>query len=78
MIIFFIFWLIVYATIYQMVFPLIENKQIDILEVFISLIKGHFHLWFIYIIIGLYLILPLLRLWVKDENKKYIEYLFAV
>ena len=31
-------------------------------------------MWFIYLIVGLYLIVPLLRLWVRDENKKYVEY----
>lgn len=33
-----------------------------------SFFSGSFHLWFCYMIVGLYLILPLLRLWVKREN----------
>ena len=39
-----------------------------------ALIIGHYHLWFVYLIIGLYILVPLLRLWVKPENKKQIEY----
>jgi len=39
---------------------------------------GHYHLWFIYLIIGLYFIIPLLRLWVTDDNKKYVEYFIGL
>lgn len=75
MIVFFIFWSAIYVIFYQIIVPLlIKHEQINIVKIFLTFVKGHFHLWFIYMIIGLYLILPLLRLWVKDENKKYIEY----
>ena len=32
------------------------------------------HIWYMYMIIGLYLIVPVLRLFVKRENKRYILY----
>ncbi len=35
---------------------------------------GHYHLWYLYFIIGLYLITPILRLFVNIKNKKYIYY----
>ena len=53
---------------------IIKHESIDIIKIIGSLIKGHYHLWFVYLIIGLYLIVPLLRLWVNDTNKKYVEY----
>lgn len=53
---------------------IIKHESIDIINIIGSLIKGHYHLWFVYLIIGLYLIVPLLRLWVNDTNKKYVEY----
>lgn len=75
MIIFFICWSAVYCVIYNIVGQiLVEHKSIDIIKVIGSFIRGHYHLWFIYLIVGLYLIVPLLRLWVKDENKKYVKY----
>lgn len=75
MIIFFIFWSFLYCLIFQIIGQvLIEHKPIDIANVFLSFIQGHYHLWFVYLIIGLYLILPLLRLWVNANNKKQIEY----
>ena len=32
------------------------------------------HIWYMYMIIGLYLIVPILRLFVKRENKRYVLY----
>lgn len=40
-----------------------------------SFFSGSFHLWFCYMIVGLYLILPLLRLWVKRENVRQVRWL---
>lgn len=75
MIIFFIFWSTIYCIIFNIVGKIfIKHESINLIKVIGSLIKGYYHLWFIYLIIGLYLIVPLLRLWVKDENKKYVEY----
>ena len=75
LILFFIFWSIIYFLIYSVVGKiLIRHESIDTIEVVSTLIKGNYHLWFIYLIIGLYLIVPLLRLWVNNDNKKYVEY----
>lgn len=75
MIIFFCFWSVIYCVVFNIVVPLLlKHEPISIIKILGSLIKGHYHLWFIYLIIGLYLIVPLLRLWVNDKNKKYVEY----
>lgn len=74
MIIFFLFWSGVYCLIFNVAYPIIKHKDINIMYVIGEFIKGYYHLWFVYLIIGLYLIVPLLRLWVKNENKRYIEY----
>ncbi len=75
LIVFFLFWSVLYSIAYNIIGKIfVTHEPIDILEFLKSIVKGHFHLWFIYMIVGLYLIVPLLRLWVKKENKKYIEY----
>ena len=75
MIVFFVFWSVLYCFIFNIVDSIIiKHESIDIIKIIGSLIKGHYHLWFVYLIIGLYLIVPLLRLWVNDTNKKYVEY----
>ena len=42
--------------------------------VFRAFLLGHYHLWFLYMILGLYAITPILRLFVKRQNSKYILY----
>ena len=76
MVIFFVSWSAIYCVLSNIAEPLLTKQQIsvDIADIVSSFIKGHYHLWFIYLIVGLYLIVPLLRLWVRDENKKYVEY----
>ena len=74
MIVFFVFWSALYCIFNIVGSIIIEHESIDITKIIVSLIKGHYHLWFVYLIIGLYLIVPLLRLWVNDTNKKYVEY----
>lgn len=43
-----------------------------------AFLQGHFHLWYIYLVIGLYLLIPVLRLFVKIENRKFIYYLIIL
>ena len=74
MMVFFVFWSAVYCVIFKVAGQLLSNGRIDVMEDIEYFIVGHFHLWFVYLIIGLYLILPLLRLWVKKDNQKYILY----
>jgi len=48
-------------------------------ELFRSLITGpvYFHLWFIYMIIGLYLVYPILRPWVRSASDREFWYFLA-
>lgn len=43
-----------------------------------SFFYGHLHMWYLYMTIGLYLITPILRLFVKRENKAYIYYFLVL
>lgn len=52
----FIFWSLVYA--------LVEGGTLE--AVLISVIKGKFHLWFLYLIIGLYICSPVIKKIAKD------------
>ena len=64
----FIFW----STFYAMYTNLTESEQInkEILNKIISdIIEGRYHLWFLFMIIGLYIITPLLRKIVSNDKK---------
>ena len=73
-IIFFISWSVIYCVYFKVMEPIIRHEEINRMDVIISVIRGKYHLWFCYLIVGLYLIVPLLRLWVKEENVKYVDY----
>ena len=60
------FILIAWSTFYALVYHF--NKF------FYFFFFGHFHLWYLYTIIGLYAITPILRLFVNIKNKSYIYY----
>lgn len=74
MVTFFVFWSVLYAVFYQIVSPIMKHEPVDGLNFVFSIFRGTMHLWYVYMLIGFYLILPLLRLWVNDKNKKYVEY----
>ncbi len=58
----FIFWSCFYAGVY------------NFREFIPQLIYGHYHLWYMFMIIGLYLMTPILRLFVNEKNRKYVYY----
>ena len=75
---FFIFWSVLYCLVFDIAMAVIIHESIDIMAIIVSILKGYYHLWFVYLIIGLYLIVPLLRLWVNEKNKKYVEYFIVL
>jgi len=73
-VIFFAFWSAAYSLCNYIILPLTYNSTVDFKAFVSAFFLGHYHLWYCFMIVGLYLICPLLRLWVKKANKKYVEY----
>lgn len=72
----FVFWSVLYAVVCTIVE---ENNMIDgsVIKYFIaSVIYGHYHMWFLFTIVGLYLITPFLRKITAD--KKLTEYFIVL
>ncbi|WP_367272478.1 acyltransferase [Clostridium sp.] len=48
--------------------------------IIVSILKGstNYHLWFLYMLIGLYVMTPILRIITKNATKKQIEYFLAI
>lgn len=69
-------WMIAYGLFYAVFLPVMEGNPVDMMDFwgFIIRFKGseYPHLWYMLMVIGLYLIIPVLRLFVKRENKNYI------
>ena len=74
MILFLIFWSLIYTIIFSVLIPLKRGNNIIYGDIISSFILGHYHLWYIFMISGLYFILPLLRLWINYRNLDYIKY----
>lgn len=77
----FIFWSLIYIV-YMLVLDYRNGTIMNLLEIFkfifINLYQGScYHLWFVYTIIGLYLMVPILRKWIKNaDNKEILYFLF--
>ena len=76
--VFYVFWFVVYAVFFKIALPIFHKESVSVKEVFSVADNDAYHLWFCPMIIGLYLITPLLRLWVKPDNKKYVKYFLAL
>ena len=74
MIQFFIFWSFLYMLIFTIIIPIKNGHRPNIKISIGTFGLGYYHLWFVYLIVGLYLLLPLLRLWIKDKNIRYVRY----
>lgn len=71
-------WSLLYAVVYQIITPLSENKQVSVSAFFNAFVYGHYHLWYLYMLIGLYLITPILRAFVKKSNEKIVFYFIVL
>lgn len=72
-----VFWMILYGLFYSLFLPLMEGKSASLSDFwgFIVSFKGseYPHLWYMLMVVGMYLMIPVLRLFVKRENKSYIK-----
>lgn len=70
-----IFWLFFYATWRSFLLPSLRKARPDkeLFFDYILTLRGFYpHLWYLFMLVGTYLSIPVLRLFVKRENKSYI------
>jgi surface polysaccharide O-acyltransferase-like enzyme len=74
-----IFWSIIYV-IWRYRNDILVNKYPSLLSMVQSFISGpvYYHLWFIYMILGLYILTPVLRVYIKNADKENIKYFLVV
>ncbi len=71
-------WSLLYALWYELAMPLLQHEPFSLRTFAVAVVNGHYHFWYLYMLIGLYLITPLLRLFVKRENARSILWLLAL
>ena len=67
-----VIWSLIYAVAYYAALPAVMGSPVQFAELRYTAIYGNYHLWYLFMIIGLYLMTPIMRLFVKRENAKYI------
>lgn len=73
-----IIWSAIYAVGYEIAVPLLKGDAISIKSFISEFALGHFHLWYLYMLIGLYLALPFLRTIVCKKNKNLVLLYLAI
>ena len=71
-------WSFIYSLVYKIIIPIANGNSISLLRFFSGFIFGHYHFWYMFMIIGMYLITPILRLFIKKENSKIILYFIGI
>lgn len=69
---------VIWAVIYSLVDNFVLNSFHDIKSVFDLIVYGYYHMWYLYMIIGIYIITPFLRAFVRVENKRLVLFFIAV
>lgn len=68
-------WSVFFTIGYNVLKPMLFNEPFSLDKFLTTLFMGgHYHVWYLYMTVGLYLITPILRLFVKLKNKKLIKY----
>ena len=74
-------WLAVYGAFYAFLMPMLVGGQPSwqAFSDYVFTFKGtnYPHLWYMFMIVGAYLFIPILRLFVKRENRKYIFWMIV-
>ena len=68
-----VIWSVIYSAGYNIIKPIVFHEPISITTIIKTAFHGHYHLWYLFVLIGLYILTPILRLFIKRENAKLIR-----
>lgn len=72
----FIFWSLFYTFFHSAILPHITGDKFTVKDILVMFLSGRYHLWFCYLIVGIYIGLPF---WKKiAENETLLKYFLAV
>ncbi len=61
-------WSALYSIAYNIIRPIVFNEHISLSVIIHSFFSGHYHMWYLFVLIGLYLITPILRTFIRRNN----------
>lgn len=65
----FLFWSVFFYLSSNVLVPLQKGREITFENFIPSVLKGHYHMWYLYMLVGLYLATPILRAITTEKNK---------
>lgn len=74
----FFFWSIMYVIAKVITTGITTFSFQTIKNIITSILVGHYHLWFLVMLIGLYMLVPILRKITSNADKKLLEYLLIL
>lgn len=73
-----IFWSVLYAFAFQIFYPFVTGDTISIKSFIAAVVFGHYHMWYLYMIIGLYMATPFLRAFTAKENQSLVRFFLLI
>lgn len=73
-----IIWAVIYSITYNLVYPFLAGEAISVKNAVGDIIDGHHHMWYLYMIIGVYIITPFLKGFVCKENKGMVLFFIII
>lgn len=64
-----IIWATIYSLVNNVILVLMAGNEVSVKSVFATIVTGQYHMWYLYMIMGLYIITPFLKSFVRKENK---------
>lgn len=68
-----VFWSALYDFVFQILYPFVTGSTISIKSFVAAFVFGHYHMWYLYMIIGLYVVTPFLRAFTTKENQNLVR-----
>ena len=67
-------WSFIYTVLLYVLLPILKHNPLDWPTIIHTFVFGYIHLWYLFALIGIYLVTPILKLIIKKDNMKYIEW----
>ncbi len=74
----FLFWSALYTYVFKWNIPVSKGQEVKFEKLILYFFEGHYHMWYLYMLIGLYIATPILRQFVKKDNVKSVKYFLTV
>ncbi len=73
----FLFWSFLYAMLFFVAVPIKNGEAVAVSDVLVRAFKGHYHMWYLQMLLAFYCVLPLIRHFTEKQSKKAAQILIC-